>query len=116
MKYLPGPHQTIHQNYYKIVSFLQNEITKHQEEWNPDDPRDYIDTFLAEMKKVRHLKECSKKIIAIVANCFCKSHVASRRDGRGFEPAYDAVINLYHTYAFFLAYICMLQRIYVHFL
>lgn len=52
MKYLPGPHQTIHQNYYKIVSFLYNEITKHQEEWNPDDPRDYIDTYLAEMKKV----------------------------------------------------------------
>lgn len=51
MKYLPGPHQTIHQNYYKIVSFLQNEITKHKEEWNPDDPRDYIDTYLAEMKK-----------------------------------------------------------------
>lgn len=51
MKHLPGPHQTIHQNYYKIVSFLQNEIEKHQEEWNPDDPRDYIDTYLAEMKK-----------------------------------------------------------------
>lgn len=56
------------------------------------------------------------KKIAIVANCFCKSHVASRRDGRGFEPVYDTVINLYHTYAFFLAYICMLQRIYMHFL
>lgn len=58
MKYLPGPHQTIHQNYSKIVSFLYDEITKHQEEWNPDDPRDYIDTYLSEMKKVILLQEC----------------------------------------------------------
>lgn len=70
MKYLPGPHQTIHQNYYKIVSFLYDEITKHQEEWNPDDPRDYIDTYLAEMKKVMHIKECLNKKSTTVVNFF----------------------------------------------
>ncbi|XP_017262599.1 cytochrome P450 2J2 [Kryptolebias marmoratus] len=51
MKYLPGPHQTVHANYREILSFLMKEIEKHQEEWNPDDPRDYIDVYLAEMKK-----------------------------------------------------------------
>uniref|UniRef100_A0A3Q2NMQ0 Cytochrome P450, family 2, subfamily AD, polypeptide 2 n=1 Tax=Fundulus heteroclitus TaxID=8078 RepID=A0A3Q2NMQ0_FUNHE len=49
MSYLPGPHQTVHANYRKIVSFLENEIEKHREEWNPDDPRDFIDVYLSEM-------------------------------------------------------------------
>uniref|UniRef100_A0A667XRK3 Cytochrome P450, family 2, subfamily AD, polypeptide 6 n=1 Tax=Myripristis murdjan TaxID=586833 RepID=A0A667XRK3_9TELE len=35
----------------KIVAFLQMEIQKHQEEWNPEDPQDYIDTYLAEIEK-----------------------------------------------------------------
>uniref|UniRef100_A0A667YCA5 Cytochrome P450 2J2-like n=1 Tax=Myripristis murdjan TaxID=586833 RepID=A0A667YCA5_9TELE len=51
LNYLPGPHQTIHSNYRKIVAFLQMEIQKHQEEWNPEEPRDYIDTYLAEIEK-----------------------------------------------------------------
>lgn len=52
MKYLPGPHQTVHANYKEIEVFLRKEIERHQEEWNPDDPRDYIDVYLAEMEKV----------------------------------------------------------------
>ncbi|XP_022069511.1 cytochrome P450 2J2-like isoform X1 [Acanthochromis polyacanthus] len=51
MKYLPGPHQTVHANYKVIMNFLRKEIEKHQEEWNPNDPRDYIDVYLAEMEK-----------------------------------------------------------------
>ncbi|XP_028443040.1 cytochrome P450 2J2 [Perca flavescens] len=51
MKYLPGPHQTVHANYKEIMSFLKKEVEQHQEEWNPDDPRDYIDAYLSEMKK-----------------------------------------------------------------
>ncbi|CAG5862877.1 unnamed protein product [Menidia menidia] len=46
-----GPHQTIHANYYKILNFLKLEIEKHQEEWNPDDPRDFIDVYLGEIEK-----------------------------------------------------------------
>ncbi|XP_038572270.1 cytochrome P450 2J2-like isoform X1 [Micropterus salmoides] len=51
LKYLPGPHQTVHANYKEITIFLKKEVEKHQEEWNPDDPRDYIDVYLAEMEK-----------------------------------------------------------------
>ncbi|XP_028300140.1 cytochrome P450 2J2-like isoform X1 [Gouania willdenowi] len=51
MKYLPGPHQTVHANYFKILSFLRKEIERHQEEFNPDNPRDYIDAYLAEIEK-----------------------------------------------------------------
>ncbi|TNN46533.1 Cytochrome P450 2J2 [Liparis tanakae] len=51
LKHLPGPHQTVLGNYQKIMTFLKKEVVKHQEEWNPDDPRDYIDVYLAEMEK-----------------------------------------------------------------
>ncbi|XP_068174782.1 cytochrome P450 2J2-like [Antennarius striatus] len=51
MQYLPGPHQTVLNNYKKIMTFLEGEVQKHQETWNPDDPRDYIDMYLAEMEK-----------------------------------------------------------------
>ncbi|XP_030577735.1 cytochrome P450 2J2-like [Archocentrus centrarchus] len=51
MKYLPGPHQTVHANYREIVAFLNREIEKHQEDWNPDDPRDFVDAYLSEMEK-----------------------------------------------------------------
>nr|XP_043895249.1 cytochrome P450 2J2-like [Solea senegalensis] len=51
LKYLPGPHQTVHANYAEIVKFLRSEIEKHQEEWNSEDPRDYIDVYLTEIKK-----------------------------------------------------------------
>lgn len=54
MKHLPGPHQTVHANYRKILVFLEKEIEKHKEEWNPDDPRDYIDVYLSEMEKVKN--------------------------------------------------------------
>lgn len=55
LNYLPGPHQTVHANYREIVCFLRKEIEKHQEEWNPEDPRDYIDVYLSEMEKVTYL-------------------------------------------------------------
>uniref|UniRef100_A0A3Q1K977 Cytochrome P450, family 2, subfamily AD, polypeptide 2 n=1 Tax=Anabas testudineus TaxID=64144 RepID=A0A3Q1K977_ANATE len=51
LKYLPGPHQTVHANYAEIINFLMKEVEKHQEEWNPDDPRDYIDAYLSEIEK-----------------------------------------------------------------
>uniref|UniRef100_A0AAY4DFR2 Cytochrome P450 n=2 Tax=Denticeps clupeoides TaxID=299321 RepID=A0AAY4DFR2_9TELE len=50
-KYLPGPHQTIHSNYAKIVAFLREEIDKHRESWDPSNPQDYVDSFLGEIEK-----------------------------------------------------------------
>ncbi|XP_059197068.1 cytochrome P450 2J2-like [Centropristis striata] len=51
MEYLPGPHQTVRANYKEIEAFLKMEVEKHQEERNPEDPRDYIDVYLGEMEK-----------------------------------------------------------------
>ncbi|KAJ8279030.1 hypothetical protein COCON_G00060960 [Conger conger] len=53
LKYLPGSHQTILSNYDKIIAFINEEIEKHKEDWDPSDPRDYIDTYLREIKTVR---------------------------------------------------------------
>lgn len=52
MKYLPGPHQTIQNHYKEILAFLKKELEKHQEDLNPEDPRDFIDAYLSEIEKV----------------------------------------------------------------
>ncbi|XP_069378849.1 cytochrome P450 2J2-like [Paralichthys olivaceus] len=51
LKYLPGPHQKVHGNYAQITAFLRKEIEKHQEEWNSEDPRDFIDEYLSVIEK-----------------------------------------------------------------
>ncbi|XP_029417535.1 cytochrome P450 2J3 isoform X2 [Nannospalax galili] len=51
MKYLPGPHQTIFTNWEKLKSFVSHMIDDHRRDWNPDEPRDFIDAFLKEMTK-----------------------------------------------------------------
>ncbi|XP_074554756.1 cytochrome P450 2J4-like [Halichoeres trimaculatus] len=51
MRYIPGPHQTVLANYSEIVKFLKQEVEKHKEQWNPEDPRDFIDVYLTEITK-----------------------------------------------------------------
>ncbi|XP_052031537.1 cytochrome P450 2J5 isoform X2 [Apodemus sylvaticus] len=51
MKYLPGPHQKIFRNWEELKLFISHIIKKHQKDWNPDEPRDFIDAFLMEMQK-----------------------------------------------------------------
>ncbi|XP_031232667.1 cytochrome P450 2J5-like [Mastomys coucha] len=51
MKYLPGPHQKIFRNWRKLKLFVFHIIKNHQKDWNPDEPRDFIDAFLVEMQK-----------------------------------------------------------------
>ncbi|KAJ6662585.1 hypothetical protein lerEdw1_011722 [Lerista edwardsae] len=51
MKYLPGPHQTMFKNWEQIKTFVKEMIEKHKEDWNPSEPRDFIDAYLSEMAK-----------------------------------------------------------------
>nr|XP_048309073.1 cytochrome P450 2J4-like isoform X1 [Myodes glareolus] len=51
MKYLPGSHQTVFRNWEKLKSFVSSMIDNHRRDWNPDEPRDFIDAFLTEMTK-----------------------------------------------------------------
>ncbi|XP_060132849.1 cytochrome P450 2J4-like isoform X3 [Zootoca vivipara] len=51
MKYLPGPHQTFFKKWGQLKTFVREIIEKHKEDWNPSEPRDFIDAYLNEMAK-----------------------------------------------------------------
>lgn len=51
MKYLPGSHQTVFRNWDQLKLFVSSMIDNHRKDWNPDEPRDFIDAFLNEMAK-----------------------------------------------------------------
>ncbi|XP_077390414.1 cytochrome P450 2J2-like [Festucalex cinctus] len=67
-KYLPGPHQTVLANYDQIERFLEEEVRKHQEQWNPEQPRDFIDAYLAEIEKLKGDPEAGFKIESLVVS------------------------------------------------
>ncbi|MCQ7614287.1 cytochrome P450, partial [Salmonella enterica] len=51
MKYFPGPHQMVLNHWGKVKMFVSHMIETHQRDWNPAEPRDFIDAFLTEMAK-----------------------------------------------------------------
>uniref|UniRef100_A0A8C3TZU1 CP2J2 protein n=1 Tax=Catharus ustulatus TaxID=91951 RepID=A0A8C3TZU1_CATUS len=51
MKYVPGAHHTIVNNWRLLKKFMQEQINKHKEDWNPSESRDYIDSYLLEISK-----------------------------------------------------------------
>ncbi|NWQ72703.1 CP2J2 protein, partial [Neopipo cinnamomea] len=51
MKFLPGAHQTIFKNSELLKSYMEEQINKHKEDWNPMESRDYIDSYLQEIAK-----------------------------------------------------------------
>ncbi|XP_044518627.1 cytochrome P450 2C44-like [Gracilinanus agilis] len=51
IKHLPGSHRTIHKNMGKVRVFIMDEVKKHQETLDPNNPRDYIDCFLIKMQQ-----------------------------------------------------------------
>ncbi|KAM4655396.1 cytochrome P450 2J4-like [Amazona ochrocephala] len=64
MKYLPGSHQTIFKNWKCMKSFVQEEIDKHKEDWNPSESRDFIDSYLTEMAKVSNVDFQEENLVA----------------------------------------------------
>ncbi|XP_031233740.1 cytochrome P450 2J3-like isoform X1 [Mastomys coucha] len=51
IKHLPGEHQTLLATWRKLKSYIADIIDNHRKDWNPDEPRDFIDAFLNEMAK-----------------------------------------------------------------
>ncbi|XP_035295683.1 cytochrome P450 2J3 isoform X1 [Cricetulus griseus] len=49
--YLPGSHQTLFRNWRKLKLFVSDIIDNHRKDWDPEEPRDFIDAFLKEMTK-----------------------------------------------------------------
>uniref|UniRef100_A0A8B9KYP2 Cytochrome P450, family 2, subfamily AE, polypeptide 1 n=1 Tax=Astyanax mexicanus TaxID=7994 RepID=A0A8B9KYP2_ASTMX len=56
MPWLPGKHQTAFSSLSKIKVFIQDEIQRHRQDWNPSNPRDYIDCYLDEIEKCKDSK------------------------------------------------------------
>lgn len=71
MKYLPGAHQTIFKNWKVLKNFMQEQINKHKEDWNPLECRDYIDSYLLEISKVSNGEKT-----------LLEQGLATRRDGK----------------------------------
>ncbi|XP_002917245.1 cytochrome P450 2J2 [Ailuropoda melanoleuca] len=53
MKFLPGPHQTLFSHWEKLKSFIAHMTENHRKDWNPAEPRDFIDAYLKEIEKNR---------------------------------------------------------------
>ncbi|XP_051803101.1 cytochrome P450 2J6-like [Acanthochromis polyacanthus] len=53
MKYLPGPLNKMFSNFNIIEDFIGQEVNRHKKDLDCNNPRDYIDTFLIEMKKYK---------------------------------------------------------------
>jgi len=51
MKHLPGPHNKIFALYGDLVDFIRQEVKTHKLDFDPSNPRDYIDVFIMEMEK-----------------------------------------------------------------
>ncbi|XP_041913252.1 cytochrome P450 2J2-like [Alosa sapidissima] len=49
MKYLPGRHNDLFSHYEHIGAFIRKEVERHKDNFDPNDPRDYIDAYITEM-------------------------------------------------------------------
>ncbi|XP_013766107.1 cytochrome P450 2J2-like [Pundamilia nyererei] len=54
MKHLPGPHNRIFSSSKSLVASIREEIKKHKLDLDPNNPRDYIDSFLIKEKHNRN--------------------------------------------------------------
>ncbi|XP_062411737.1 cytochrome P450 2J2-like [Sardina pilchardus] len=50
MKHLPGKHNDIFTHFERIHAFIRKEVERHKDNFDPENPRDYIDAYLTEMK------------------------------------------------------------------
>ncbi|XP_043855589.1 cytochrome P450 2J4-like isoform X1 [Dromiciops gliroides] len=51
MKFLPGSHQKLFEEWKKLESFVECVIKQHKEDFNPEETRDFIDAYLQELSK-----------------------------------------------------------------
>nr|XP_020505679.1 cytochrome P450 2J2-like [Labrus bergylta] len=51
MRCLPGPHQTVVRVWKDAKDFTRGELEEHKNNWDPSDPRDFIDCYLKEIQE-----------------------------------------------------------------
>lgn len=59
MNFLPGYHQTLFRKWEQLKLFISHVIQNHKRDWNPAEPRDFIDAYLTEIEKVRKIVFCA---------------------------------------------------------
>ncbi|XP_060704043.1 cytochrome P450 2D15-like [Hemiscyllium ocellatum] len=59
IRHFPGPHNKIFENQYKAVEFVREKVMEHKKQWDPNEPRDFIDAFLTEQEKMKHVPQSS---------------------------------------------------------
>lgn len=52
MRFVPGPHQQIYTNYLRLAKFVGEQVRRHRQTLDPQNPRDFIDCFLLKMQQV----------------------------------------------------------------
>ncbi|KAM4629449.1 cytochrome P450 2J2-like isoform 2-T2 [Polymixia lowei] len=53
MRPLPGPHQTLQGIWNEVKDFIRAELKEHKKDWDPSEPRDYIDCYLTEIQTTK---------------------------------------------------------------
>ncbi|XP_051731727.1 cytochrome P450 2J4-like isoform X21 [Ctenopharyngodon idella] len=53
MRRVPGTHHKIFVLLNKVIDFVKEKVNAHRVDYDPSNPRDYIDCFLAEMEKLK---------------------------------------------------------------
>ncbi|XP_063056817.1 cytochrome P450 2J4-like [Engraulis encrasicolus] len=65
---IPGPHRKIFITWDKVITFVRDKVEDHRADYDPSNPRDYIDCFLAEIEKRKDDKAAGFNVENL---CFC---------------------------------------------
>ncbi|XP_050994272.1 cytochrome P450 2J3-like isoform X2 [Labeo rohita] len=65
---VPGPHKKIITVCQEVIDFIQGKVNAHRVDYDPSNPRDYIDCFLAEMEKPEDDTDAGFDVETL---CFC---------------------------------------------
>ncbi|XP_073709127.1 cytochrome P450 2J4-like [Garra rufa] len=68
MRRVPGPHKKIFALWQDVINFVREKVNAHRVDYDPSNPRDYIDCFLGEMEK---LKDDTAAGFDVENLCFC---------------------------------------------
>ncbi|XP_063056816.1 cytochrome P450 2J4-like [Engraulis encrasicolus] len=68
MRRIPGPHRKLLAVWGGIVDFVRGKVKDHKADYDPSNPRDYIDCFLGEMEKWKDDKAAGFNVENL---CYC---------------------------------------------